>query len=67
MTEILIGKIQLPFISQFLPASLLGVCCNQNRDLVDESGMIRTQMGSTGDQNIVVVVWDALYDTTRQQ
>jgi hypothetical protein len=26
MTEILIGKIQLPLLTQILPASLLGVC-----------------------------------------
>jgi hypothetical protein len=27
----------------FLLALLLGVCCNQSRELVDESGIIRTQ------------------------
>jgi hypothetical protein len=31
---------------------------------VDESGMIRTEMGSTVDQKVVAVAWDALYDTT---
>jgi hypothetical protein len=28
------------------------------------SGMIRTQMGSTIDQKMVAIAWDALYDTT---
>jgi hypothetical protein len=27
------GKIHWPFLSQFLPASLLGFCCNQNREM----------------------------------
>jgi hypothetical protein len=31
---------------------------------VDESRMIRTQMGSTIDQKVVAVAWGALYDTT---
>jgi hypothetical protein len=56
-------QIQRPFLAQFLPDSLLGVCCNQNRTLVDELGMIRTQMGSTMDQKIVAVARDALYYT----
>jgi hypothetical protein len=37
-----------------LPASLLGICCNQ-RDLVDESAMFRLQMGSTIDQKMAEV------------
>jgi hypothetical protein len=36
----------------------------EQRTLVDELGMIRTQMGSTVDQNLVAVAWDVLYDTT---
>jgi hypothetical protein len=35
----------------------------EQRILVDESGMIRTQMGSTIDQKMVAVAWDAWYDT----
>jgi hypothetical protein len=34
----------------FGPASLLGVCRNQQRTLLHESEMIRTQMGSTVDK-----------------
>jgi hypothetical protein len=33
MTEILIGKIQLPFLAKLLSASLLGAYCNQSREL----------------------------------
>jgi hypothetical protein len=36
----------------------------EQRTLVDESGMIRTQMGSTIDQKMVAVAWGTLYDTT---
>jgi hypothetical protein len=32
--------------------------------LVDESGIIRTQMGSRTDQKMVAVTWDSLYSTT---
>jgi hypothetical protein len=32
--------------------------------MVDESGMIRTQMGSTTDQKMVTAALDALQDTT---
>jgi hypothetical protein len=32
----------------------------EQRNVVDESGMIRTQMGSTIDQEMVAVAWDAL-------
>jgi hypothetical protein len=66
MIEILIGKIQLLFLAQFLPASLLGAsAATRAENSVDESGMIRTQMGSTVDENMVAVARDALYDTTR--
>jgi hypothetical protein len=36
----------------------------KQRTQVDESGMIRTEMGSTVDQKVIAVAWDALYDTT---
>jgi hypothetical protein len=50
------------------PPLLLGDCAApEQRTLVDESGMIRTQMGSTIDQKMVAVAWDALYDTTPKQ
>jgi hypothetical protein len=62
MIEILIDKTQRPFLSQFLSSSLLGVCCNQSWSLMDESEMFITQMGSTIDQNMAVVAWDALFD-----
>jgi hypothetical protein len=67
MIEILIGKIHWPFLSQFLPALLLGVCVlkPEQTTLVDGSGMIRTQMESTIDQKMVIVGWDALYETTQ--
>jgi hypothetical protein len=33
---------------------------SEERTLMDESGMNRTQMGSTIDQKMVIVAWDAL-------
>jgi hypothetical protein len=62
MIEILKGKIQRPFLAQFLPSLLFGVSAATRATLVDGSGMIRTQMGSTIDQKMVPVAWDALYD-----
>jgi hypothetical protein len=51
LAELLIVKIQWPFLAQFLPDSLLGASAgNCQRALVNESGMIRTQMRSTVDQ-----------------
>jgi hypothetical protein len=38
----------------------------QHRTLVDESGIIITQVGSRIDKKMVAVAWDALYDTTRK-
>jgi hypothetical protein len=35
----------------------------EQRTLVDESGKIRAQMGSTTEQKMVAVTWEALYDT----
>jgi hypothetical protein len=47
MKEILRRQNLRPFNAEFSPASLLGVfACYCQRDLVDESGMIRTQMGN---------------------
>jgi hypothetical protein len=53
------------FLTQFVP-TLLPVCVLQpeQRMLVDELGMIRTEMGSTVDKKMVAVAWGALYDTT---
>jgi hypothetical protein len=39
----------------------------QQRTLVDVSGMIRAQMGSTIHHKTVAVAWYALYDTTPKQ
>jgi hypothetical protein len=52
-----------PFIDEFLPASLLGVSAATRTEncgkLVDKSGVVSTQMGSTIDQKMVTIVWDA--------
>jgi hypothetical protein len=37
----------------------------EQRNLVDESGKIKTQMGKTIDQEMVAVAWDALHDITQ--
>jgi hypothetical protein len=54
---------KLKDISHQPPASLLGACSNQ-RSLVDESGVIRTQMGMHNRSENGHSTWDALYDTT---
>jgi hypothetical protein len=59
MTEILIGKIQWPFLAQFLFATRC-LLQPEHRTVVDKSGMIRTQMGSAVDQKMVAAAWDAL-------
>jgi hypothetical protein len=65
MSEILTGKIQRPFLGQFLPASLLDVsAATRAENSFYESGMIRTHMGKTIYHNMIAVAWDALYDTT---
>jgi hypothetical protein len=64
MIEIPTAKIQQPFVAQFPPASLVGICCKQQETLVDESRIIRTQTGSTINHKMVAVAWDALYGTT---
>jgi hypothetical protein len=47
------------------PASLLCLSAgNSRRPLVDESGMIRTQMGDTKQISNGRSAWDALCDTT---
>jgi hypothetical protein len=53
-------------ISRHVVAALLlgSVLQPEQRTVEDKSGMIRTQVGSTIDQEIVTVAWDALYDTT---
>jgi hypothetical protein len=40
---------------------------SEQRILVDESVIIRAQMGSTIDQKKVTASWDALYDTIPQE
>jgi hypothetical protein len=55
MIEILIYKIQEPFLAVSLRFATRWLCCNQNRDIWDESGIIRTQMRSTTDKKIVAV------------
>jgi hypothetical protein len=49
LKEVPVGKIQLPFLAHFLPASVLGVVSAAAR--ADNSGgYIGTQMGRTIDQ-----------------
>jgi len=43
----------------------LCVHTTEQRTVVDELRIIRTQMRSTTDQKMATVVWDALYDTTQ--
>jgi hypothetical protein len=50
-------------ISCQLPALLLDVCCNQ-RALVDNSGTVRTQMGTQNKSENGRSAWDSFYDTT---
>jgi hypothetical protein len=65
MTEILCGQNSQPFFAKVLPASLLNVCAGIcQRALVDESGMIRTQMGTHNRSESGRSAWDTLYDTT---
>jgi hypothetical protein len=63
--EILINKIQWQFLAKFLPILLLVVSsAPEQRTLVDDLGMTKTQMGSITDQKMVAVAWDTLYDNT---
>jgi hypothetical protein len=53
---------------QVSPASLLGVFAGIcQRALVDESGKIRTQMGTHNRSENGRIAWDALCDTTVKQ
>jgi hypothetical protein len=53
------------FLAKFVPASLLGVSAGIcQRALVDESGMIRTQMGMPYRSENGCSAWSALYNTT---
>jgi hypothetical protein len=62
----LISKIQLPFLSRFLPASLLGVsAAARAENFVDESEIIRSQKVSTIYQKMVAVARNALYYITQ--
>jgi hypothetical protein len=64
MIELLIGKIQRPFLAQFLPGLLqVFLLQPEQRSLVDEPGMIRTQVGSKIYQKMTAVARDALYGT----
>jgi len=64
MIEVLMGKIQ-HFSASFTSLRYwVSLRQPQQRALVDEPLMIRTQMGSTTDRKMVVTAWDALYNTT---
>jgi hypothetical protein len=53
------------FFAKILPASLLSVSAGIfQRALVDDSGMIRIQMGIQNRSENDRSTWDALYDTT---
>jgi hypothetical protein len=39
----------------------------EQETLVDDSGIIKTQMGSTIYKKMVAVAWDTLYNTNPQQ
>jgi hypothetical protein len=63
MTEILIYKIQRPFLAQFLFASLLGVSAKTRTK--NSGAWIGNDWNSDGEQNRSDngrSVWDALYD-----
>jgi hypothetical protein len=65
MTEILIDKNHGHFSPSFFVLRYqLSLLQPEQKSLVDELGMIRTQMESTIYHKIVAVVWDALYYTT---
>jgi hypothetical protein len=56
------------FLAKFLTASILGVsAATRVRTLVDESGIILSQVRSTTDEKMVAVTWDTLQDTTPNQ
>jgi hypothetical protein len=57
-------KAKVKYVSLQLHASLISVSAANQIALVDESGMIRTQMGTHNISENCRSVWDALYDTT---
>jgi hypothetical protein len=60
-----VGKIHGHLSSYFSPLPYyISHLQPEQRNLLDESTMIRTQMGDTIDQKMVAAAWDALYDTT---
>jgi hypothetical protein len=66
MREILRRKNYRTYLTKFLPASLLGISTSIfQRALVDESGIITTQMGTQNKSDNGRSAWDALYDTSR--
>jgi hypothetical protein len=50
-------------ISRQVPARYSMSCCNQTAP-VDESGVIKTQMGTRRRSVNSHIAWDVLYDTT---
>jgi hypothetical protein len=65
MKEILQMQNSWTFIGKFLPASLQHVSAAIfQRALVDESGMIRIQVGTHNRSENCYSAWDALCDTT---
>jgi hypothetical protein len=68
MKEILRRQNSRPFLTKFLPGPLLGASVGYcQRALVDESRIIRTQMGTHNRSENGRSAWDALCDTTQQQ
>jgi hypothetical protein len=57
-----------PFLAKFLLLQLLGVCAGiYQRAVVDELGMIRTQLRASSRSENGRSAWDALYGTTVKQ
>jgi hypothetical protein len=65
MIEALLAPIQRQFLAPFLPASLLGFFATSRDVWWMNQKWYRTEMGSTIDQKMVAVAWDAFYDTTQ--
>jgi hypothetical protein len=66
ITEILRLQNERTFLAKFLPASLLDVhAAIFQKALVNESGMITTQMGMHNRSDNGRNAWEALYDTTK--
>jgi hypothetical protein len=61
MTDIFRRQNEQTFLAKFIPASLLGVSVGIcQRALLDESGMIITQMGEHSRSENSCSAWDAL-------